>query len=68
MIIIFTISHPYYNLKYFIEGKVQHSDEVRTQISSSVLGENNPFFGRLHNQDSKIKMVTTKFLSKNKNS
>lgn len=57
-------SKPYYNLKYYIEGKVQHSDEVRAQISSSVLGENNPFFGKLHSQESKIKMVTTKFLSK----
>jgi NADH-ubiquinone oxidoreductase chain 3 len=56
---------PYYNLKYSIDGKVQHSDEVRAQISLSVLGENNPFFGRVHSEISKNNMVNTKFLSKN---
>jgi group I intron endonuclease len=58
-------SKPYYNLKYFIDGKVQHSDEVRAQISISVLGEDNPFFGKTHNEMSKLNMSTTKFLSKN---
>jgi group I intron endonuclease len=56
---------PYYNLKYSIDGKVQHSDEVRAQISSSVLGENNPFFGRTHSEISKINMANSKFLFKN---
>jgi len=55
---------PYYNLKYSIDGKVQHSDEVRARISLSVLGENNSFFGKIHSEESKIKMVATKFLSK----
>jgi group I intron endonuclease len=58
-------SKPYYNLKYSIDGKVQHSDEVRAQISESVLGENNPFFGRTHSEISKINMANSKFLSKN---
>jgi group I intron endonuclease len=56
---------PYYNLKYFINGKIQHSDEVRAQISLSVLGKDNPFFGKIHSEESKLNMSTTKFLSKN---
>ena len=52
-------------MKYSIDGKVQHSDIVRAQISLSVLGKDNPFFGKEHNEISKLNMATTKFLSKN---
>jgi group I intron endonuclease len=56
---------PYYNLKYFLDGKVQHSDVIRAQISESVLGINNPFYGRNHSEISKNNMAYTKFLTKN---
>lgn len=57
-------SKPYYNLKYFINGKLQHSDIVRAQISQSVLGKDNPFFGKKHSKISKLNMATTKILYK----
>lgn len=44
---------------------MRHSDEVRAQISSSVLGENNPFFSKTHSEISRTNMATTKFWSKN---